>query len=106
MKGKYSIAAWTHGFDEDADSPYVEVDFPSTEEVATICSWLESEIRSRNGYEIVATGSCAKGPQGINWEIRVTFEVEADAAQLRDVLQAQFGDPRVRPSEYRTGPQP
>jgi hypothetical protein len=51
---------------------------------------LRSERRGRDGYDVVAEETCLHGPQGLSWQMRVTFEAQADAAAFPEVLRMSW----------------
>lgn len=60
--------------------PLLVINYPSTQEMQGIIADLADHYARNNireGYDIKASGSCCKGPQGINWKMRITFEGSA-----------------------------
>lgn len=107
QRDRYSILSWSLIEETESTDPGLQIDFPSTEELSSIFRWLEAHIQSRNGYEVEALGHCAKGPQGIQWSLRISFEQVFDRNLLRTEMERAHREPSTGenpspPSDSRT----
>lgn len=60
---------------EGNDPLTVVIEYPSNEELFNIIKRMEEIFEDqRRGFVLDIHGSCHKGPQGINWEIKIEFE--------------------------------
>lgn len=83
-----SIMTWSDGIEDDES--YIIVEFPNTVEMKTIIDRIEEKLcvaGLRDGFSITVNGSCFKGPQGINWNMRIELETQAQMDILREIMK-------------------
>lgn len=81
----------------DGDQDRIVIDGLEGEETPLACigeiGLFYADNNIRHGYDVDLKGSCAKGPQGINWgPITIVFEhADSSVARLLDHLRTIWG---------------
>jgi hypothetical protein len=90
-----SIMTWGRGRVDDR--PTIVVEFPNSDEMATVIHLVEQTLApiTREGYRLKCDGSCNKAPQGINWEVVIEFESDAMADVVAKSMITWFGPPQA-----------
>lgn len=72
------------------DQLYFLLEYPSTEQAIDFIKKVEEKLcvqGLRDGFLLSITGSCNKGPQGINWFILIEAETSAQMDIVREILK-------------------
>lgn len=75
--------------------PTLEIEFPTTDEAFCILQSLDTYFTTHNcrfGYRIRLNGSCAKGPQGVNWKMRIEFEEGTAYNEWLELFKVSYKD--------------